>query len=167
MYHILAGNLLLASIDLSAGGGVMVQPSSQYFHYVYGSAVTISADQSDFVVRAQMWQRPEFTSSGFQDQDEGAQILLGHRFKNLGVFEFYMYLGGGLAQGYIQDLSSQTKSSYKVYGTSSSASLGYHIGRFSITLEHLMFIGRRNQIEIDAKVLWPFSVTWINLGWVV
>ena len=101
IYYLMMNTPLLATIDVSAGGGVMIQPSSQYFHYVYGSAITMGPDKSNFVVRAQVWQRPKFTSSGFQDQDEGGQVLLGHRFKNLGIFEFYMYLGGGVAQGYI------------------------------------------------------------------
>ncbi|MFK7873123.1 MAG: hypothetical protein AB8C84_08120 [Oligoflexales bacterium] len=153
------------SIVTSAGYGVMTQPASQYFHYTYNVSSTLYLYEDTLSIRAYIWQRPLFDTTHFQDQDTGEHLMAGYRFQSYKQIFCNLYFGVGEIHGWVQRKIDQSKTSFQVFGSTSTIQVQYKFENFTASIEHLLFIGRRSQLELDAKVLWPFSVTSIQLGY--
>jgi hypothetical protein len=147
-----------ASFRPSFAAGLMVPPSSQYYHYVYGAQVDLARKFDQSLVRIQYLQRPKFTSHGYLDQDFSGLVLVGQsifRHKNLGVTSL---VGGGYAWGYIKSTEgAPEQNSYKLPGLAVAIEGRWSPKLMDIRLAHQVLIAHGSTEQLNAYVTWPFN----------
>jgi len=146
----------------------MQQPTSNYYHAVYGAYLQFASTAESFLTKAIYIERPKFSANGFVDQDNFAMVLFGSHFskkKNQGL---YGYLGLGQTNGTIENNTEQTYSSNKrsfvMKGAALSMSYRIPIATFNISLNHTQFVGYGNKLELESRVAWPYQITQIEMG---
>jgi len=147
-----------ASVRPSVSAGLMVPPSSQYYHYVFGTQLDLARDSDQSLVRIQYLQRPKFSSRGYTDQDFSGLVLLGQSIlqrKSLGVTSL---IGGGYAWGYIKsetDLSDVN--SYKIPGIALALEGRWTTDYLDVRFTHQVLVGHSSKEQLNAYVAWPFN----------
>jgi hypothetical protein len=155
----LVGNpAIAASIRPSFSAGLMVPPSSHYYHYVFGTQIDLAREFDRSLIRLQYLQRPKFTSRGYTDQDFSGLVLLGQSIlqrKNIGVTTL---IGGGYAWGYIKSVhDSSDMDSYKIPGLAVALEGRWSIDYLDVRLAHQVLVGHSTSEQLNAYVAWPFN----------
>lgn len=148
-----------ASIRPSLLAGLMQQPSSQYYHYVYGGQLDLARAEDASFIRGQYLERPVFRHGGFQDQDFSAAVLFGARVlkhKNFGVSAV---LGGGYAWGYLKEDEQENprRQTYRLPGVATGVEGRWSNSWIDIRLSHQLMICQNDNEQLQAHVAWPFT----------
>ena len=155
---------LAASWEADTVTGVMEQPTSHYYHLIFGASVQGGTTSEGFLVKGTYWQRPTFEAAGYADQDEGWWGMVGTKVTKEKDRGLYAYAGFGRVGGWVKDLSQGSKSTYLVNGPVFDVEYALHFGHFSMAVGHQQFIGYVSKFQVDAYVAWPYSFYTINLG---
>lgn len=158
-------SLTLHGFELSVDSGLLMQPTSQYYHVTYGVSGETEIFKQKFI-RFDFSQRPKFTAAGYEDQDSLGSLSLGLNLaKNLlHHFDLESYLGYGTASGYISEVSTGEKRSYSINGPILTAKISKKWKRLTLALSHQYFVGLSTPQETKANVAWPVSVTKFSVG---
>jgi hypothetical protein len=163
-----AGKAYPVEFTLGSAGGLMQQPSSEYYHFVQGAFVQLITSQSNHGVRLSYWERPVFRSNSFQDQEFGAVAVAQFAVRRGKNWRGNLGIGAGRVQGYISALDERgvrtTSSRFHIDGLASELSLQWKLGRLHFGIDHGMMIGLGPKIETEAYVAWPYQTIFINIG---
>jgi hypothetical protein len=158
--------LVGASIRPTLLNGVMQQPASQYYHYVYGAELDLAKNQDAGLFRAQYLQRPIFKNAGYSDQDSSAAFFFGSNLISYGSLGATAFIGGGYAWGYIQKDQTASeaakKETYRLPGISTSIEARWSLAHLDMRLSHQVMICQNSKDQATAYVAWPF--TWFLLS---
>lgn len=155
-----------ASLRPSLLAGLMQQPSSQYYHYVYGGQLDLARKEDAAFMRAQYLERPAFRRAGFVDQDFSAALLFGARvfkYKDLGI---NAVIGGGYAWGYLKEdaVDVPARESYRLPGIATGIE-GRWTGKWiDIRAAYQHMICQNDRDQLEAYVAWPFNWFLVSLS---
>ncbi len=158
------------AIELKAGAksGVMVQPTSSYYHFVYGGLLEASFFTRKLIVRASYIERPEFSHNGFSDQEFGTFGHIGSQLTKTKTHGLTAFLGYGQMIGYVkyeEESLPENKRSFIVKGP--SALLEYHVklAQLDFSVAHQSFTGVASDEQLDAFVAWPYGFIFFNTSY--
>ena len=99
---VILGSTTEASVyKLGITSGLMQQPTSNYFHHVYGGYFEVGPDKEWLLLRLGYIERPVFESQGFVDQETFSYLAVGHAFPFTGPFSFVCHIGGAQVRGFV------------------------------------------------------------------
>lgn len=153
---------------LSLLGGFIQQPTSQYFHAGYGAELAIQAKGEAIGMRVLYFERPQFKSQGFEDQDRGYSVVLSSNFWQQNKYLLLGGMGFGRFDGYTRptdDLSQLPSRTYGISGLTVWGQIARDIGNFRLSFSHWTHVGYAGKDQFEAVVVWPFSVYAFSLGW--
>lgn len=149
---------LAATLRPSALVGLMTPPSSQYYHYVYGSQIDLAGRFDSSLMRIQYLQRPAYSKSGYTDQDFSALGMIGTSVMGKKEFGITALFGGGYVWGYIKASENPSdKNSYKLPGLAVALEARWTPKFIDVRFAHQVFIGHEAQDQLKAYVAWPFN----------
>lgn len=170
----LVGLLLLApfqaqaiSVRPIAATGVMQQPTSQYYHWIYGGILDVGPTD-DLSVRASYFERPAFRSAGYVDQEFLSFLQAGGSISRRSVFDIYGYVGAGRVWGYIkEDLPKENadtakRETFSMPALALSMEAGISVGLLDLRLGHSMAVCLGANDQIKTKVAWPYSTYYMT-----
>ena len=152
LFELTALAAIAASVRPSFSAGLMVPPSSQYYHYVFGTQIDLARESDRSLIRLQYLQRPKFTSRGYTDQDFSGLIFIGQSLlqrKSVGVTSL---IGGGYAWGYIKSVAdSDEVNSYKIPGLAVSLEGRWSTDYLDVRFAHQVLIGHSAKEQLNAS----------------
>ena len=165
----------LVGLEFQAGPtvGLFQQPTSQYYHVVYGGNISAENNSRTFGARYQFVERPRFESAGFADQESVHTLLLGGKVKDLWRrAEVSAFAGGGHVQGYLKPTSEQSKELYQrrgylIRGLALELSLATHISKLRLAVSHQTIVGISSESELKSYVAWPYALYNLSIGCVL
>ena len=144
--------------------GVMQQPTSHYYHLTYGTYLEAASDKKGFLFRLRYAERPKFSTTDFEDQEQAMFTTLGTQVLKSKYGALYGYFGGGNIKGSIRSKESNTTRTYELSGLTTEISWAVHFKHFEVALEHQTFVGLASQHEVEAYVGWPFNFYRLSIG---
>lgn len=150
-------------------GGVMQQPTSQYYLAVYGAYGEVAREDQRFIFRAMYIERPKFSYAGYVDQESGVFGVIGTKLtkaKNHGLSAF---VGGGRVGGYVAEEDDDggqgpAKLSFSLPGLVTVLEYSAQWRRLDVALGHQMFIGYADRTQLESLVAWPYTFFLLRLG---
>jgi hypothetical protein len=148
-----------ASIRPTLVNGLMQQPSSQYYHYVYGGQFDIARNDDVAYMRLQYLQRPAFKNAGFVDQDLSSALFFGKSVLKKGSFGIGALVGAGYNWGYIKEIDNATASRevYRMPGIGTAIDGRWTSKAVDIRLSYQIMICQNDRELFRYLVAWPFS----------
>ena len=149
-----------------AYGGYMQQPTSSYYHEVFGGHLDIATENQSLFLRLGQVQRPTFHAAGFSDKETHHFALLGHRLLRHGPFSIDTGAGYGTVTGFLHASADSTlsKREFSVHGgiLNAEALLGFSV--FEIGLSHQLFVGLGTKEQREVYVAWPYHFVFMRGG---
>lgn len=146
-------------------GGVMVQPTSSYYHLVYGGYGEVGRDDGALLVRGGYLERPKFSSAGFEDQEFFGFGLIGSRVFHKKKHGLQIFAGGGQTTAFLRDVAGNLESRrYRVPGL---VLLAEYYGRWKaidVAVQHQAFVGHVSDRQLRAYVAWPYGFFLLRMG---
>lgn len=156
------------TFQIGPTGGLMQQPTSNYYHAVYGGYLQAATDNEGFITRLAYTERPEFRSVGFADKETFTLGMIGSKFTKGKSHGLYAFVGGGQTRGYVRRLESidgeVNQRSFVLGGPSFSMDYAFHFGALDFGISHTLFVGYGGRTEFDARVAWPYNITLIQMA---
>ena len=158
------------TLKVASTGGLMQQPTSQYYHAVYGGYVEIASASQRLIGRGQYVERPEFSNVGYVDKDYGAFAQVGAKLTAAKTHGLLAFVGYGRMSGYIRAESAtraQTDVSerhYAIPGPIAAVEYAVRLGRIDLAVNHQTFVGFADRTQTDAYVAWPFNFFQVSAG---
>jgi hypothetical protein len=158
------------TFKVASTGGLMQQPTSHYYHAVYGGYVEAGADSDAFVARFQYVERPEFDDAGYADKDYGSFGMIGTKVTKAKDHGLYAFFGGGRMAGYVRaqeatrGQTAADERSYALPGPTVAVEYQYHWKRLALAVNHQSFVGYVDKAQTDAYVAWPFNFFQVTAG---
>jgi hypothetical protein len=151
-------------------GGLMQQPTSNYYLACYGMNIDLENQNGAFIARAAYAERPEFNRNGFAEKDRTGLLLAGTTAAKIYGGSVRVFFGGGTASGYVSKIASDNKTtldrrSYQLPGPSAAVEFAVNIGKIHFSLNHTTFIGYGGKIQTEAMVAWPYNFYFISAGY--
>jgi hypothetical protein len=151
--------------------GLMQQPTSQYYHFVYGGYVGVQTEAQRIGLRYQYFERPRFSAAGFEEQEFGHFVFIGGKITDpKKPYGLHAYLGGGKVSGYIKK-EEQTnpdihypKRRYAINGATLAIDAAIRVSKFEFAIGHQHFTGISSREEFDSHVGWPFNFYSVKIG---
>ncbi len=161
----LLGSLLLTSHALAAAirpsivTGLMQQPSSQYYHAVYGGQVDIARKDDIAYMRLQYLERPAFRSSGFVDQDFSSAVFFGKSVYKKGSLGLGALIGAGYNWGYIKEtgVENPIREAYRMPGVGTGLEGRWSTKKVDLRFSYQTIICQNDRDLFNYYVAWPFS----------
>lgn len=159
-----------ASYSVLSSAGLMQQPTSHYYHFVYGGSGQAEFFEQKFLVRGSYLQRPKFEEAGFVDQDSGAFAFVGSQIAGNKIFGVTALIGGGRINGYIRATDEYYSSedaperSYSISGLSTALEASARWGSLHVAVNHQTFVGYVDREQLNAYVGWPYNFFLVNVG---
>lgn len=148
--------------------GVMVQPTSYYFHLVRGGAVSVGTDNDLFTMQAGYVERPPFTAAGFVDQDFFHYVTAGTDLLKNKSWRLVAGAGVGRVFGMIGDQTKELPTRrYLLNGLTTSAELGWRYKSFDVALNYFLFSSRTSRSQAEAYVSWPYHFITLRFGYAI
>lgn len=148
---------------IDSGAGIMQQPTSHYYHFVYGAQISAASQAEGFQWRASYIERPAFKDLGYEDKDFGWFTMVGTKLtKSSKTSGVYALGGGGRVSGYIKD--STQKHGFALVGPTVALEYVYRLGPVQWTIGHQTFVGFVDKDEVEAYVAWPYTFFNTTLG---
>ena len=148
--------------------GLMQQPTSQYYHSVYGGYLDLRTDDAKLIFRLSYIERPEFEAAGYSDQETAAFGLLGTTVVENKLWRMTTYIGGGQVEGYTKALNKNEDSpdrSFKLRGVTFELEINATIAkRLEVGLSHLSHIGWVDEKQLNSYVAWPYNFFMLRMG---
>jgi len=155
------------TIAPTLSGGIMQQPTSNYYLACYGLAIDMRA--SSVIARMSYTERPEFSRNGFADKDALGLVMVGMAARKLLNGELKVFFGAGSASGYIAELDENEKKgeqrTYRIPGPAASAEYSVQLGSLSFAINHTTFIGYGGKDQTSAFVAWPYNLYFLSTGY--
>jgi hypothetical protein len=162
-----------AAVTLEVGttGGLMQQPTSHYYHAVYGAYFETGRDSEALLGRAAYIERPEFRAAGFIDKDFGYFAMAGTKVTKTKDRGLYAYFGVGRMEGYVKvdpdgDASSDLEP--RTYAMPGPTALLEYLWRFkglTLSVNHQTFVGYQDKTQLKAYVAWPYNFFQVNAAY--
>ncbi len=165
-----ATNARAVTVAAHSISGLMQQPTSQYYHLVYGAGAEISNDAQTVIGRIAYIERPVFAAAGFIDQESFIAATIGSkvtRRKNHGLYAFF---GAGRVSGYIKpdpDITTETNLNRRGFSMNAATLTIEYGGQWQqlfASLSHQTMIGLVDKAQSEIKVAWPYQFFLANLG---
>lgn len=169
-----ATSALAVTFSIGTTGGLMQQPTSHYYHAVYGGYVESGTDSEKFLTRVAYIERPEFKAAGFIDKDYGYFALIGTKVTKTTSHGLYAYFGAGKMAGYIkQDPNASSRVEYddlkeRDYAMPGPTALLEYMWRYkglTAGVNHQTFIGYQDKSQLRSYVAWPYNFFQVNLSY--
>ena len=146
--------------------GLMQQPSSQYYHYVYGGQLDFARKNDVAMLRLQYLERPAFRNAGYIDQDFSAAAMFGKSVLNVGNIGINALVGWGYTWGYIKDDTdvAPRREGYRLTGVATSLEAKWGTTNIDFRLAHQMMVCQNSKTQAEAYVAWPFSWFLLSLS---
>ncbi len=155
------------SVAPSFSGGLMQQPTSNYYLACYGLAIDVQA--STFIGRVSYTERPEFSRNGFSEKDGLGLIMAGMSAGKILKGELKVFFGGGVASGYVAELDENRKKTsqrtYQLPGPAAAVEYSVSLGKVSFAINHTTFIGYGGRDQTAAFVAWPYNLYFLSTGY--
>ena len=151
-------------------GGLMQQPSSNYYLATYGLSAEAGTDTGSFLTRLTYIERPEFRDAGYADKDYGWFALVGTKLTKAPTHGLYAFFGVGRMAGYVETDQAKNKTAgnlrrtFGVYGPTAALEYVAHWGRYDIGVGHRTLIGYVDNTELKSLVAWPYNFFEFHLG---
>ena len=165
------GFAFAGTFHVGATHGLMKQPSSQYYHFIYGGYAEYQLQNRRLSFRSHYVERPKFKSAGFSDQDYGYFTHIGTNLTNTKkTHGLSAYAGIGKMAGYISVNKTEhpeinkPRRSYQLNGASFLMEAYYKLGFLQFSAGHQSFTGFTNQSDFDADVAWPYLFYYAQVG---
>lgn len=166
----------LAAVTYKFGGlsGVMQQPSSNYFHYIYGVYGEINNKNNGLSLRVGYLERPLFEAVGFVDQEFFRFVEIGSNLNVAKGHDIYVHMGGGEVNGFIKvdkhnsyQLIRGEDRYFSLKGLALAMEYVFSFSMFEMALSQLSFVGYGNDAQFKAYVAWPYHFTFLRIGMVL
>lgn len=146
--------------------GVMQQPSSQYFHGIYGGQFDLGLDSELILLRGSYLERPAFRSAGFEDQERGAFGFIGTKLTKSASSGFYGFAGYGAMWGYTKSLDENpSEDAFRIPGPILGLEYALQFGAAALQISHMTFLGYRGMGQLSALVSWPYTYLCLNVSY--
>ncbi len=158
------------SYSVGPAVGLMQQPTSHYYHYVYGSYLEAGTENRRIYLKAIYVERPKFNASGFSDQEFGGFGFLGTQLTPIKkYYAINTMIGGGKVSGYIKQNDDSGGSSYparkySLNGLALGVEASVALYKVHASIFHQSFIGLSSQEDYDSDVAWPFNFFLVKVG---
>ena len=159
-----------ATYRLSATTGVMQQPTSNYYHFVYGGQADVGTDKDSILLRASYFERPAYRSVGFIDKDYGWSGLLGTKLTKTKKHGLFAFIGLGKVAGYIKTQAANEGTvdpksrSFDLTGINAAMEYAWQIGRLALGIQHQSLIAFADRSQTEAFVAWPYNLFLLSVG---
>ena len=159
--------------DIGGMSGVMVQPTSNYYHMIYGAYLGTAAESEGVGFQAGYLERPPFKDVGFVDQEWSYYVVLGTKLTNPKTKPAGVWGGIGWSRvgGYIKpygngsgDNARLPQRSFIIDGPCADLELYILLHGMRLSLAHQTFVGFASDMQTSAYVAWPYNFLMIKLG---
>jgi hypothetical protein len=148
--------------------GVMLQPASSYYHFVYGGIAQLGFYDRAFLVRAGFAERPVFENAGFRDQDFVAFGLIGTQLKKSQHQNLAAYCGVAKVGGYVERIEASDSEAnlrnYQIGGLMTAVEYKLVFKHFDIGVSHHAFVGYTSNEELQSYIAWPYNFAFLQIG---
>lgn len=157
-------------LRVDSTAGLMQQPTSHYYHFVYGGQLSVATQTSNVIWRASYMERPAFKSLGYEDKDFGWFTTFGTKLTKSQDSGVFAAIGAGSVGGYVKADSAKTgvlqnkSRSFRLIGPTVSLDYQAHLGPIQWSIGHQSFVGLVDRSEVTAYVAWPYNFFQTSLG---
>lgn len=158
-------------VKIASTGGLLQQPTSHYYHAIYGGLVDVARDDDWVIGRVQYLERPEFNVSGFADKDYGAFAMIGTKLTKAKSHGLYAFFGAGRMLGYVRASNDDTRlqaaaisRDYSLPGPTATVAYAWRWRSLELAANHQTFIGYVDEAQTEAYVAWPFNIFQATIG---
>ncbi len=150
--------------------GLMQQPTSHYYHLIYGGLFEISAEKDVAIGRVSYVERPAFKKSGFVDQDRGIFAMIGRKLGKAATHGVYPFFGVGQVSGYVRSdpaaagITERETRTFALPGLVAALEYQARFGPVAIGGGHQTFVGYVDADELRAFVAWPYNFYQVHAG---
>ena len=149
--------------------GVMQQPTSSYYHLMYGAQVDLGSDDGSLLLRGSYFERPVFNSVGYTDKDYGWSGLFGSKLASSKRHSFFAFFGGARVAGYVKPVSPPEDGvsrdrSFNMPGITAAMEYRWLGERLFFGAGHQSIICFGDTAQTEAFVAWPFSLFTLSFG---
>lgn len=161
---------LAATFKVATTGGLMQQPTSHYYHAIYGASFEGGTDSQKFLVRGSYLERPEFDNAGFKDKDYGFFTAAGTKITKEKTHGLYAFFGLGRMAGYVKadedtEVSGEaTERDFAVSGPTAILEYVFRWKMLDLAVNHQTFIGYVDETQLNAFVAWPYNFFQVSTG---
>jgi hypothetical protein len=150
-------------------GGIMQQPTSNYYLACYGVAVDAAANDGGFIARASYVERPAFSHDGYSEQDRAGVLMAGGTAAKTMGGAVRGFLGLGHVSGFIARTEDDNKTvveqrNYQMYGPAASIEYAVALKRAVFALNHTTLVGFAGRSQTTALVAWPYNFFSLTFG---
>lgn len=172
MHALLIGSPKAFSLSYTLLGhtGLMQQPSSQYYHEIYGLTGKLFFEDSGFFTSLTYLERPKFKAYGFADQEQFAHLNFGKILIDEKHYRLDVSVGPGRVWGYVEfdgqiPASLETNSrDFYINGAAYNTSFSVYLSKVALSISHTFFAGYRDKGDFDSYVLWPYLFFSLGIG---
>lgn len=167
LFFCLSGQAAAITIGAQSISGLMQQPTSQYYHLVYGGNLEVLTESEGVIGRFSYLERPKFVASGFVDQETFLSATIGSKITKAKNHGLYAFAGGAYAAGYIRpedESSNLDRRGFQMRAATFGLEYGGKWRSFFASVSHQTIIGVINKQQSDINVAWPYQFYLANLG---
>jgi len=156
--------------NVATTGGVLQQPSSHYYHAIYGGQGGFNLDSEALHVRFGYFERPEFKAVGYIDKDYGYHALIGTKVTKTKDHGLRAFVGFGRVEGYVRVDKTQIATSgasertYAINGPIAAIEYAWRWKHLEGAVGHQSFTGYAGKDQTEARVAWPYNIFQMSLG---
>ncbi len=155
-------------LHAGTSAGLMQQPTSNYYHAVYGGFLQTSTDNEGLIFRASYSERPEFSANGYADKETFTVGSIGSKFSRTQKHGLYAFMGAGETYGYIRreeaSIDASNFRSFRMTGFTTAMEYLANVGPVTVSLNHTLFVGYGGSEEFESNVAWPYNLTQLQIG---
>ena len=157
--------------SLGPTAGVMQQPNSSYFHSIFGGYAEWEFFEEKVILTGTYLERPIFRSQGYLDQESYGSVGVGTKVFQGKYGLLFCYAGWGNVRGVMKwhqkATLHQRTSRYLLEGPSVSAAGFFKVGSVNVGAEYGVFVGIKNENQLESFVAWAYSFLTLKIGMVV
>ena len=156
-------------LDGGAISGIMVQPTSNYYHMIYGGYLGTSTEMEGVGFQGGYIERPAFKAAGFVDKEWSSYFLLGSKVTDAKIKKAGVWAGFGVSRvgGFIGPSDGNPdlpKRGFAIDGVGAALECYARVLGVRLSIAHQTFVGFANDIQTSAYVAWPYSFVMIKVG---
>ncbi len=160
-----------ATYKIASLGGLMMQPTSNYFHAVYGASAEVGREDGKLVARMAYLERPQFRSAGFVDQEFFGFFQMGTKLTRAKSHGLWAFVGPGQTTGYVRAEGSKYPTDnvpptrkHRVPGLNLAMEYAFRWSGFECAATHQILVGHSSNEQLRAYVAWPYHFLLLRMG---